>query len=141
MYVLITSRFLQQNLEEYLQQKDDSGTKHVNISRRLDSWCQVFTAIKHDKCSFLCYDTTAAITLPWIFMFMNCDALPCITGGHGCEILCSHSRVTEDSSLLGGNTVLLGKWFLMLRTVPLSSDYSRWLWRWLTVNIHNFKNH
>jgi hypothetical protein len=34
-------------------------------------------------------------------MFMNCDALPCITGGHGCEILCSHSRVAEDSSLLG----------------------------------------
>ena len=134
MYVLITSRFLQQNLEEYLQQKDDSGTKHVNISHRLDSLCQVFTAIKHEKCSFLGYDTSAAITLFW--MFMNCDALPCITGGHGCEILCSHSHVAEDSSLLGGDKVLLGKWFLMLQRVPLSSDYSRWL----TVNIHNVKN-
>ena len=37
MYVLITSRFLQQNLEEYLQEKDESGTQHVNISYRLDS--------------------------------------------------------------------------------------------------------
>jgi len=136
MYVLITSRFLQQNLEEYLQEKDESGTQHVNISYRLDSWWQVFTAIKHEKCSFLGYDTTAAITLSWTFMFMNCDALPCITGGHGCEILCSHSRVAEDSSHLGGD-----KWFLMLQTVPLSSDYSRWLWRWLTVNIQNVKNH
>lgn len=67
MYVLVTSRFLQQNLEEYLQQKDDSGTKHVNISHRLDSWCQVFTAIKHEKCSFLGYDTTAAIIVPRMF--------------------------------------------------------------------------
>jgi len=60
---------------------------------------------------------------------MNCDALPCITGGHGCEILCSYSRVAEDSSLLGGDTVLLGKWFLMLQIVSSSSDYSRWFWR------------
>ena len=67
MHVLVSSRFLQQNLEEYLQQKVDSGTKHVNISCRLDSWCQVFTAIKHEKCSFLGYDTIAAIILPWMF--------------------------------------------------------------------------
>jgi len=35
------------------------------------------------------------------------------------------AAVDEDSSLLGGDTVLLGKWFLMLQTVPLSSHYSR----------------
>jgi hypothetical protein len=39
--------FYNKILEEYLQQKDNSGTLHVNISHRLESLCHVFTAIKH----------------------------------------------------------------------------------------------
>lgn len=74
-------------------------------------------------------------------MLMNCDALPCTTGGHSCKILGSHSRVAEDLSLLGWDMLSLGWWFLMLQTVPSSYNWSRWPRRWSTVNLQNISNH